>query len=840
MPALHDLSLPVWGPYNKKFVGFSHLADEKQGLRFDVDVFAGFYRRSVMATSAVTDGGAKLWQARPDLMHFLIRYELSADVYCDMHVAQEGDTAQVRCEFVNDSDLPESLQMNLCMSIRLPTFFRQEIHAADVMLPDGGMWMNAQDYVSVTGIDSIATNGFRRLERPAENAVGGFALFTGSSFFAAGINPDGKIVYHCSANTKRITLRYMAKADVNVRINGQNVALQASPAWKLTAVEFAEAASEIVLEPLGADLVLDGFVIDLEVNDDCFIPRPRVYTPIITQDGRSVVLNYEQLNRSYTISWDTDDFMLRELCGAHDDFVLNESIHNHFARTIRGEGEGYYVDLFLRPIFLEPHSRQERRITFCAGAQAAENVEEKPLFEFHPNSSGETYQLSQQLLAAATQMNVVWPQYFRGSFVKHNTPGKVWDSFYTWDSGMIALGLLSVDEKRAMECLHAYCMPENDPHTPYLQHGSPLLTQILAFKELLDLGRLELCRTLYPGLRQGYSYLASLPEADSLKTGLVRTWKIFYNSGGWDDYPPQGALFRRKLMGSAAPVISTSFLILIAKILSLAAGAIGYEEHQKKYEEDVQRFSSALQYAWDEETGYFAYTLYDAEGELTGFLRDENGAQLNMGLDGIYPLIAGECTDHQRECMLRNITEGMLTPFGVSAVDTRAPYFSRSGYWNGSVWMPHQWILWKALLGAGEYQLANRIARTALDLWKREADATHNCYEHFMLTTGRGAGFHHFSGLSSPVLNWFCAYHVPGHVEVGYETRIIHQQWNEACTEAVIAAEGRSTAAIITMAEHHEYVFECDAGELPAECLYDGTYTLLLPAGHTELRVCAR
>lgn len=839
MTAPHDLSLPSWGPYNKKFVGFSHLADEKQGLRFDVDVFPGFYRRSVMATSAVTDGGAKLWQARPDLQHFVIRYELSADVYCDMHVAQEGETAQVRCEFVNDSDLPESLQINFCASIRLPTFFRQEIHASDVMIPSGGRWIDAQEYTCVKGADAIATNGFRRLERPCENAVGGFALFTGSSFFAAGLAKEGSITYACPEKAGRLTLRYTARNDATIRINGQDVALLAAECWKLAEVTLLKPCSEFVIEPLGADLVLDGFALDADITEANFAVRPCFYTPVIKPGEQCVELVYEQLNRTYTIQWDTDDYFLRELYGAHDDRILNESIHNHFVKTIRGEGNGFYVDLFIRPIFMDPHSHQERIITFAADEKPAEKVEEKQLFAFRPNESGMPYQLSQQLLAAATQMNVVWPQYFRGSFVKHNTPGKVWDSFYTWDSGMIALGLLSVDEQRAMECLQAYCMPEGDPHTPYLQHGSPVLTQILAFKELLDLGRIDLCRALYPGLRQGYRHLVSLPESDNLKTGLVRTWKIFYNSGGWDDYPPQGALFRRRLMGSAAPVITTSFLILMAKVLSQAAQAAGFEADLSGYREDIQRLSRALQYAWDEETGYFAYTLYDEQGEMTGFLRDDNGAQLNMGLDGIYPLIAGEGTEHQRKCMLRNIAEGLLTPYGVSAVDTRAPYFSRSGYWNGSVWMPHQWILWKALLGAGEYQLANQIARIGLDLWKREADATHNCYEHFMLTTGRGAGFHHFSGLSSPVLNWFCAYHVPGHLEAGYETRIVDQQWSQMYTEVSFGVDGPASAAVITLADHQEYLFECDNGALKAEKLYDGTYTLMLPEGRSQVHIYA-
>lgn len=840
MPAHHDLTLPVWGPYNKKFVGFSHLADEKKGLRFDIDVFPGFYRRSVMQTKAIADGGAKLWQARADLEHFVIRYELSGDVYCDMHVAQQDETACVRCVFVNDSDRPESLHMNLCASIRLPTFMTRPIFASDVRLAPGGRWINAQDYSAISGAPAIAQDGFRRCEQIAENAVEGFAVHTGDSYLpGSGMRPNGRLRY-AAENAHTLTLRYAARQDAPIRINGQRVTLRAGEGWLLERVELDRAADEVIIEPLGAAFTLDGFAVDTEIDASCFVPRPRVYVPEITRSGRSAAVHYPQLGRTYTFTWDTDDFALRELHGAHDDAILSDFIHNHVSSALSGEGEGFYVDLFLRPIFLDPHTRQERIVTCCAGGRMPEVIEEKPLFDFAPNASGEPYHFSQRLLTASTQMNVVWPQYFRGGYIKHNTPGKVWDSYYTWDSGMIALGLVSVDEGRAMECLKTYCMPEGDPNSPYLQHGTPLLTQIFAFKELLDLGRDDLCRTLYPGLRQGYRYLAALPHSDTLCTGLVRTWQLFYNSGGWDDYPPQRSMHMRSLTQSAAPVISTSFLILVAKVLTIAAGALGYEADAPEYAADIRRLSDALQCAWDEETGYFGYTLYDADGNLCGLLRDENGVQLNMGLDGVYPFIAGEGTAHQRERMLRNIVEGMLTPYGVSVVDVRAPYFSHSGYWNGSVWMPHQWILWKALLTAGECELANRIARTALDLWKAESDATHNCYEHFMLATGRGAGFHHFSGLSSPVLNWFCAYHVPGHIEVGYTTRIVSQQWNESHTGAMIAFDGPASAAIITLADGHAYTFTCVHPDFHAEQLYDGTYALHLPEGAVTVDIRAQ
>ena len=43
----HDLSLPDWGPYTKKYIGISHIPDNQKGIRFDLSVFPGLYRRKI-------------------------------------------------------------------------------------------------------------------------------------------------------------------------------------------------------------------------------------------------------------------------------------------------------------------------------------------------------------------------------------------------------------------------------------------------------------------------------------------------------------------------------------------------------------------------------------------------------------------------------------------------------------------------------------------------------------------------------------------------------------------------------------------------------------------------
>ena len=62
----------------------------------------------------------------------------------------------------------------------------------------------------------------------------------------------------------------------------------------------------------------------------------------------------------------------------------------------------------------------------------------------------------------------------------------------------------------------------------------------------------------------------------------------------------------------------------------------------------------------------------------------------------------------------------MMSKVGISAVNMKAGYYATNGYWNGNVWFSHQWFVWKTMLDIGEADFAYKIAKVALDSWKRE------------------------------------------------------------------------------------------------------------------------
>jgi len=578
----------------------------------------------------------------------------------------------------------------------------------------------------------------------------------------------------------------------------------------------------------------------------------------ICPDGRSLILKYADCPVYYGLAWTGDDSEVRQIFAEELDRTLRYFVQEHVQRVLRGAGEGHFTNAFVRPIAVPPHARRMLHGLVCAGtreevservrshdfSRAAQDTGTEVATTNQVTKAGQPYLFSQERMAATLLTNVVYPVYTRRRYIRHYTPGKWWDCLYTWDSGFIALGLLELDIERAIDCLNAYTTPPGDPQAAFIHHGSPAPIQIYAFGELWnrtqDRGLLEY---FYPRLRPMYLFLAGRLGSSTtrtMKSGLLKTWDYFYNSAGWDDYPPQVHVHRHGLEGTVTPVINTAHAIRTGKILQMAARALGLPDDVTDYEADIAAWTDALnRYAWDGEAGYFSYVTHDDAGRPVGILRHASGANYDMGLDGASPLFAGVCDAGQEASLIVRLSspERMWTRVGVSTVDQSAPYFKVDGYWNGAVWMPYQWIVWKALLGLGHGDLAHRIGRTALDVWKAEVDATYNCFEHFIVQSGRGAGWHHFGGLSAPVLSWFGAYHRPGRLTCGFDTWVARQEFSDGNRRLTAELAGRPRLVIATLAPAPAYRVTWNGQPAAARELYPGVLEITLPGGVGELQV---
>ena len=267
-----------------------------------------------------------------------------------------------------------------------------------------------------------------------------------------------------------------------------------------------------------------------------------------------------------------------------------------------------------------------------------------------------------------------------------------------------------------------------------------------------------------------------------------------------------------------------------------AATILGLEDDSALYTVDIDLFTNALQeHAWDEKAGYFSYVIHDENGNPEAFLRDKSGINYNRGMDGLVPLFAGICTDEQRALLLQRLqdTSQFWTPIGLSTIDQSAPYYRKDGYWNGSVWMPHQWFFWKTALDLGEGDFAFQIAQTALNLWKQEVEASYYCFEHFIIQTERGAGWHQFSGLSSPVLSWFNSYYRLGKLTTGMDTWIVQKTLSDNClhlqAELYNQTTSRTSTVLANMQSGYEYRVLWNGETVPHKVITDCCLQIDLP-----------
>ena len=214
----HSLTLPDWGPYTKRYIGISHIPALNAGLRFDVSVFPGLYRRQANPPNVLFESGYHPWEATPDLNYFCFRHELEwkDQVYADISYAKWDDHSRlIRAECVNNTDLPQNLVLHLMAGMNFPS----PNHPASVELPPDAVWVSAIDYQTMgyarsRPADDLVYDGKMRGEIRSDEFVngsglgGGFGAMAGdTAAYELKINhamPDARLVvrYRMAAGAK--------------------------------------------------------------------------------------------------------------------------------------------------------------------------------------------------------------------------------------------------------------------------------------------------------------------------------------------------------------------------------------------------------------------------------------------------------------------------------------------------------------------------------------------------------------------------------------------------------------------------------------------------------------
>ncbi len=823
--------LSDWGPFSKHLAGVSHIENDEKGELLEFCVFPAQYRGALQLPMEVYQCNHYPWYAREDLKFFTYRFELEwkDQVYADVsYWVKDDKTVWMRAECVNNTEMCQNLSLHTLVNRYRP----------DMVYAKG----------TAVAVDPLA---YDKLELCTENRLSGLTpdgKLVGEVLGAKFVNahalgdvfaktPGDKAVYTVAApGADTLYVRACGKGKLAA---GGVCTAEITPendSFVLLSFPLEKDAGELTLTCMEPGVMVDYIGLGKAGEEPTFTAQGPAVRPQLEENGASVVMTYEEMENCYGIAWEADLYEVREFLTDRLEYDMPFNTHNH-VQSVIGSGSNQYTNVFIRPIPVEAKETKTFYAVFTCGSKEEVNAAlagfdtgaMAAAFPTVPADEG-TYALSQRLMRATLLTNVVYPVRLQGRYVRHFTPGAWWDSLYTWDNGFIAMGLSDFAPELARECLHTYLTEPGDPHSAFIHHGSMVPVQAYVYKKIFDTtGDRDFLREYYDSMKQYYDFYSGrspLSHTRDLNSGLVCTFRYFYNSGGWDDYPPQHAIFGpimrdirsgdRAAMARAfeamgktdryATASNTCHAINFARIMAHAAAELGYDTAE--YEADIKAFGEALQaVAYDKESGYFSYVLHDEKGDPVEFLRDENGVNHNMGLDGAYPLMAGVCTPEQREELSRRIMskDHMWTDIGISVVDQSAPYYKRDGYWNGSVWMPHQWFAFWGMLEYAYDEYAARIAETGLNTWKNEADYSYRCYEHFMVESRRGAGWHCFGGLSAPVVMWNASLYTPGHVTAPVNLRVTAQEETETadrlCVAPVFAGEGECTVLYVPHGE---------------------------------------
>ncbi|MGH9345159.1 MAG: twin-arginine translocation signal domain-containing protein, partial [Terriglobia bacterium] len=587
----HDLvSLPDWGPYSKKFFGISHIPDVTRGLSFDFSLFISPVQGTAMLPSVTDHSGVHPWEASSDLEFYSLRLETiwKDQLYCDLAFCRlDSQSRLIRLEVANETSAPQEVALNCLAQLCFPPFREltaQPVRLCNPDLPSGAVWVHALDYVDLIyakprPTDNLVPDGKFRGEARLQDSVEGSAV---AEYFGrdAGDTLDYRV--HLDHRFTDAVLIWRFRLD-----RGESVSFQMEGAAQQKIHFQGIGDFTTVPVPLGdlrpgahhlrfisnggaSSLAMNGFVIaeaeqakSIRFSEKSWSPVPKVETT----GSSGILVKYRDVPNWYGISLEMPLALEHQLRWRDLDATFHNQSSADTKQRIFGDGPGRPGDpdsLFLhaasKPFTIPSHAKRTIYGIICTGTEAAvrqslksfdpRSPRNKHIFSSARNKAfqvlsspgGEPYRFSQQRMAAVTLTNLVYPLYTQREAIRHFSPGKIWDCLYTWDSGFIGLGLLEIDARRALEDLNAYTTPEG-AQSAFIHHGTPLPTQIYLYRELWNRTQSrEMLAYFYPRLRQYHRFLAGRLGSSTTRRHqdhLIVTWDYFYNSGGWDDYPPQ-------------------------------------------------------------------------------------------------------------------------------------------------------------------------------------------------------------------------------------------------------------------------------------------------------------
>jgi glycogen debranching enzyme len=187
-------------------------------------------------------------------------------------------------------------------------------------------------------------------------------------------------------------------------------------------------------------------------------------------------------------------------------------------------------------------------------------------------------------------------------------------------------------------------------------------------------------------------------------------------------------------------------LVSEAKALANMAEILGLLEDVARFRKDaVQRSILINRFMWDDSTGFY-YNVN--KGDHTFTFKKENDLK-RKEIICFLALWSGVADKHKAERLIdhfKNPAE-FYRNYGCPSLSADDPYYNPIGYWNGPVWLPWQYLIFRGLLDYGYINEADDLLKRISENMIHQLKTNHYFWSFTVLMICRQAGIKHISGL---------------------------------------------------------------------------------------------
>jgi hypothetical protein len=176
-----------------------------------------------------------------------------------------------------------------------------------------------------------------------------------------------------------LTLRYRLKENtqnalVASGLVNETIQLKATGKFELVQVPFSSATNQSELKLTatgGGEIELDGLFIGPESDSKAIQIKSleKKFTPEFTKnlEAGTVFMKYPDVDNFYGMAWDFPSSFVREILDEELDVIFKKYVHEHNYLVFEGDEKGHYLNVFMRPVELEPMSNHTVYSIVCTG-----------------------------------------------------------------------------------------------------------------------------------------------------------------------------------------------------------------------------------------------------------------------------------------------------------------------------------------------------------------------------------------------------------------------------------------------------------------------------------------